>query len=420
MLYGSMEELTGILKEDSDIFKTISKDFKDDYEITNALDVFNDMVANNELTPENFTKNAGDIIDFTSNEYENIIKLISEMRKIHFNIINSISLSGEVNLKGYDLSKVSEKVSEEIKKLEEIKLQVDSLVSKIMSFLVVNSKLILRDNKSLEKDNSLDEIENLLTEDQYILGETLEGDYYLSISSKLDENEISNIKKEIAIQKPELSETKFKIDHGEVILSEGYKIIINGYIKKEEKTSNLITEETDVKNKDDILNNLLFIDNEKSEKENKGSVKIEDDNLVIKEPEEEPIKETEEENTEPQIPIFEMPPLDIETNETPVNNNVTFETETSNSDIFNVKPEFEHDNTNSQFTFGKKDETYYLVINPEISAEDVQDIKMTIAESFPELAGTSFIIDYGNILSDSSFKVLLTGFVKEKSSSMTR
>lgn len=66
---------------------------------------------------------------------------------------------------------------------------------------------------------------------------------------------------------------------------------------------------------------------------------------------------------------------------------------------------------NNQYILGRNASgNYYLVIDPNITPEGLENVKTQISQLKPELDSSQFIIDYGNALLDSSLEVLLNGY----------
>ena len=468
MLFGNKEELLDILKNNPNILKSISNEFQNDPEFLKAAEVINSELESGDIRSDSFISNAGEMIDYTNSEYEGIIKLINDMKKIHFEIVNSISLINDVELKDNDFDKISRKANEDIDRLEKIKLQTDDLISKTISSIVIGTKLSLKARGFHAGSSSLD----LIEDSQYVLVRSLSGDYYISVNRN-NEDEISSIKSQIISMKPELSDAYFNMDNGEIISSEGYVILINGYInnkknnKEEDKSDNL---QTLVFNLEKNNSEDKSIDSKDEVKED-ASKEIKVPEVLISSPEDfkakEPIVSTNEvkEDTSKEIKVPEVlisSPEDLKKEEEPIvsidgvkegdtivtsvtdvnqninnsfNNQVDLNNNLVTPTVFESNPTVENEVAaynngisssegdvietsneqnyiDNQFVFGKKDNIYYLIISSDISLEDVQDIKIRIAELMPELAGSRFTIDYGNILNDAGFETILTGFVK--------
>lgn len=66
---------------------------------------------------------------------------------------------------------------------------------------------------------------------------------------------------------------------------------------------------------------------------------------------------------------------------------------------------------NNQFILGRNaNGNYYLVIDPNMTPDGLENVKIQISQLKPELDSSQFIIDYGNALLDSSLEVLLNGY----------
>lgn len=418
MLFGDREKLLDVLKNNPNILKSISKEFQNDPEFLKAFEVINSKLESGSAGLESFTSDASEMIDYTASEYESIIKFVNDMKKIHFDIVNSISLISDVDLNESDYKKISNRVNEDIKSLEKIKLKTDDLISEIFSSIVIGARVSLERRNLSVKDDSLKESIDVFIEDrQYILGRDLNGDYYISVNKHMSDD-INLVKDEVISIKPELSDINFKIDNGEIISSDGYEIIFNGYVSKKKRANDFVVENSNGESssvKDNLSGRTNDVQVFGSDDNDLSNLKVDDSQLLDTKLDDSNLKVDDAITPS----VFESTPLEIGNIEGNLEGNFEdFDGVSSRGigvkvskspDISAVK------NVDNQFVFGKKDNIYYLVISPQINSFDIRDIKYQIASFMPELAGSRFIIDYGGILCDSSFEILLTGFVKKSS-----